>query len=103
MKGRGILYEELKQKAETYLGREFTQKELRLYPYLVDRALNSQRVERAKLRDGEQEIIELLEKEGRLKREYPSFMHPTRDFWMFMCEILGDSYVELADEFFGGD
>ncbi len=100
MKGRGMLYEELKQKAEAYLGREFTQKELRLYPYIVDCALNSRRIERSKTHEEEQDIISMLEKEGRLYREYPSYMHPTREFWMFMCEILGYSYVEIAEDFF---
>lgn len=34
-KPRGMLTDETKAKAEEYLGREFTQKELRLYPGLV--------------------------------------------------------------------
>lgn len=31
---RGMLTESIKQRAERYLGRELTQEELRLYPYL---------------------------------------------------------------------
>ena len=101
-KPRGILTEELKKKAEQYLGREFTQDELRLYPYLCDRALNRARIERARTSPEEQDIMSMLESEGRLKREYPSYMHPTREFWAIMNECLADSYVLLAEDLYGG-
>lgn len=97
-KSRGCLTEELKKKAEQYLGREFTQDELRLYPYLCYCSLNDARIERAKTTPEEQDIIHMLESEGRLQREYPSYMHPTREFWVFMNECLADSYVILAED-----
>lgn len=97
-KPRGCLTEEIKRKAEQYLGRKFTQDELRLYPYLCDCALNRVHIERVKTSPEEQDIMSMLESEGRLKREYPSYMHPTREFWMFMSECLADSYVVLAED-----
>ena len=98
MIGRGILTAEVKERAERYLNREFSQTELRLYPYLCDCALNSRRVERIKTTDEEQSIITRLEQEKRLRREYPSYMHPTREFFLFMQECLVDTYIEIADE-----
>lgn len=95
-KPRGLLTNATKAKAEEYLGREFTQKELRLYPYLCSCAVDHSRIERSKTDDEEQEIIRMLEAEGRLLREYPSYMHPTKDFFEFMTKIVGEGYVEFA-------
>ena len=70
-KPRGMLTTEIKEKAEKYLSREFTVKELKLYPYLCSCAVDHQRIERSKTSEEEQDIIQVLEKEGRLYREYP--------------------------------
>ena len=96
---RGMLTPEIKAKAEKYLGREFTQKELRLYPYMQFCMINSQRIERARTDEEEQEILKTLEREGRIKREYPSYFHPTCEFWMFMNDILAGAYIETAEEY----
>lgn len=95
---RGMLTKELKEKAEIYLGREFTQKELRLYPYIVYCVTNGGYIDRSKTDEEEQEMLITLEKEGRLKREYPARFFPTREFWNFMNDCLADSYVILADD-----
>lgn len=100
---RGMLTESIKQRAERYLGREFTQEELRLYPYLCYCAINDERVGRSRTTDAEQDIIQKLESEGRLLREYPSYMHPTRQFYMFMQDILVDTYIVTAEDMLTGD
>lgn len=98
VKGRGCLTEAIAQEAREYLGRELTQKELRLYPYLCDCAINRCRVERLKTDEAEQKIMSTLEAEGRLLREYPSYMHPTKDFYMFMQKVLCECYVVTAED-----
>ena len=95
---RGCLNENLKIKAEKYLGREFTQEELRLYPYLVYCLTNGGCIDRSAITLKERDIISLLESEGRIIREYPNYLYPTRDFWMFMNDCLADSYVMLAED-----
>lgn len=97
-KRRGCLTEEFKREANEYLGRELSQTELRLYPYLCDCAINWSRVERVKTTEEEQEIMIVLEKEGRLVREYPSYMHPTKEFYMFMQRAIVECYVETAED-----
>lgn len=98
---RGFLTESFANEAREYLGRELTQKELRLYPYLCDCAINWSRVERVKTTEEEQDIMRVLEKEGRLVREYPSYMHPTKEFYMFMQRALVECYVETAEDYRG--
>ena len=98
MKLRGCIYPELKEKAENYLGREFTQTELRLYPYLTYVFVNNGKVERNKISDEERLILETLKSEGRIVREYPNYYYPTKEFWMFINEILTDSYVTLVED-----
>ena len=95
---RGVLTPEIKEKAEKHLGREFTQKELRLYPYLQYCCINSEPVDRRKIDAEEQNIIELLESEQRLVWDYASHILPTRAFWSFLCDIVADGYVERLDE-----
>ena len=98
-KARGCLTENFKNEAKEYLGREITQKELRLYPYLCFCAVDCQRIDRAKTTDEEQEIMKILENEGRLVREYPSYMHPTKEFYMFMQKALVECYVITAEDY----
>lgn len=95
---RGCLNDELRQRAEQYLGRTFTQTELRLYPYLSYCCQNGARVERAKITDEEHKILKQLEDEGHIRRGYPSYLYPTRSFWAFMHDCLADSYVTLAED-----
>ena len=101
-KTRGFLTENFKNEAKEYLGREITQKELRLYPYLCFCAVDHERISRAKTTDEEQEIITILENEGHLVREYPSYMHPTKEFYMFMQKAIVECYVITAEDYKGG-
>ena len=96
--GRGILTDKIKEKAEKYLGREFTQKELRLYPYMQYCFMNEGRIDRQHTNTEERDILQNLVDEHRLVREYPAYFAPTREFWMFMNDILADAYVILAED-----
>ena len=95
---RGMLTQELKNKAEKYLDREFTQKELRLYPFIVYCVTNGGKIPREKTDYEEREILQVLESEGRLVRKHPSDFYPTKEFWTFMNDCLADSYVILAED-----
>ena len=96
--GRGTLTKEIKEKAEKYLGREFTQKELRLYPYMQYCFMNDGRIDRQHIDTEERDILYKLVDEHRLIREYPPYFVPTREFWAFMNDILADAYVILAED-----
>ena len=100
-KARGCITENFKKEAREYLGRDISQTELRLYPYLCDCAINWRGVERIKTTEEEQDIMRVLEKEGRLLREYPSYMHPTKEFYMFMQKALVECYVITAEDYKG--
>ena len=102
IKSRGCLTENFKNEAKEYLGREITQEELRLYPYLCFCAVDHERISRGKTTDEEQEIMAILETEGHLVREYPSYMHPTKEFYMFMQKAIVECYVITAEDYKGG-
>ena len=101
-KARGCLTENFENEAKEYLGREITQEELRLYPYLCFCAVDHARISREKTTEKEQEIMKILEREGHLVREYPSYMHPTKEFYMFMQKSIVECYVITAEDYKGG-
>lgn len=94
---RGCLTNETKEKAEKYLGREFTVKELRLYPYIQYCVMNGGYIDRNKISDEERDILRNLVNEKHLIRGYSARFYLTRDFWMFMNDILADTYVALVE------
>lgn len=95
---RGFLTSEIKEKAEKYLNREFTQTELRLYPYIQYCCMNGGYIGREKTSEKERVILQQLVNEKHLIRDYPADFYPTKDFWMFMNDILTDAYVVTAEE-----
>ena len=99
--GRGVLTEEVKEKAEKYLGREFTQRELRLYPYIQYCVMNGGYISREKTNEEERVILQRLTNEKHWIRDYPADFYPTKDFWMFINDILSDTYVTLAEDLKG--
>ena len=92
---RGVLTPEIKEKAEVYLHRDFSQKELRLYPYLQYCCINSEPVDWRKIDGEEKDIIDRLDIDGLLVWDCTSRIIPTREFWNFMCDIITDGYVKL--------
>lgn len=107
---RGCLTDEIKEKAEKYLGREFTVKELRLYPYIQYCVMNGGYIDRVKTSSAERDILQKLVDEKHLKRGYqdvkrgyPDDFYPTREFWMFLNDIMADTYVVLAEDIEGDE
>ena len=91
---RGKLTEALKKKGEAFLGREFTQKELRLYPY-IDYCIknNCQGWSFSKMNATELDIIDQLEEDGCLVYSAEKVV-VSRAFYNFMQDMLAESYVE---------
>lgn len=98
MNYRGVLTPKIKEKAEKYLGREFTQKELRLYPYIQYCCVNSKPIDRRQIDKEEFDLLEKLDDENRIIWDVASCIHPSREFWTFICDIIADGYVERSDE-----
>lgn len=95
---RGCLTKEIKEKAEKYLGREFTVTELRLYPYIQYCVMNGGYIERSKINAEERDILRNLESEKNLIRGFSGQIYPTREFWMFLNDIMADTYVALVED-----
>ena len=92
---RGVLTEEVKQKALKFLKREISQKELRLYPYIDYSIKNScQGWSYNKMDSEEINILGILFNEGHLVYS-PEKVIVTKKFYDFMQEILALSYVEF--------
>lgn len=94
---RGVLTDDLKRYAESQLGREFTQEELRLYPYLVYVAINGGEIQLAKISAREKGILATLSNEGHITYKGDGYYMPTREFYMFMNDCLYDSYVDTIE------
>lgn len=95
---RGYLTDDVREKAEAYLGRDFTTTELRLYPYIQYCVMNGGEIDRSKISDDESTYLKYLIIEKHMIRRHPNSFYPTREFWMFMNDILADTYVELAED-----
>ena len=91
---RGMLTNEIQEKAKAFLGREISVKELRLYPYIDFSIKNeSQGWSYAKLSREEIPILNCLSEEGHLLYS-PEKVIVSRKFYSYMQEVLAMSYVE---------
>lgn len=91
---RGILTNEIQGKATTFLGRDISQAELRLYPYIDYSIKNGcQGWEFAKLHLEELKILDKLQEEGHLVYT-SSKVIVSRKFYDYMQEVLANSYVD---------
>lgn len=96
MTGRGTFTDEAKAKMEKFLGREASQAELWLYPYLQFQMMNEQRIDPARLNPEDRKILSKLHKEGHIKGG-TSGLVMTREFWDFINDILFDTYVAYRE------
>lgn len=100
-KQRGVFSEAERGSADAVLGRQLTEGELRLMPYLIHCAMDQQPVDRSKITPDEKEILKDWTERG-ICRCYP-FNVPvaaTKEFWRLMADAVFDAYVlELR----GGD
>lgn len=92
---RGMLTNEIQEKAKAFLGREISVRELRLYPY-IDFSIknkNCQGWSYAKLSKEEFPILNRLSEEGHLLYS-PEKVIVSRKFYSYMQEVLAIGYVE---------
>ncbi len=91
---RGILTDEIKEKSKMFLGREITQKELRLYPYIDYSIKNAcQGWSYDKMDSEEVSILDKLCDENHLIYS-PEKVIVSRKFYDFMQDVLATGYVE---------
>ena len=94
---RGVLTTEIQNKANSFLQREISQKELRLYPYIDYSIKNGcQGWSYSKMDEEEIKILNRLCDEGHIIYSSGKII-VTRNFYDFMQDILAVNYV---DEFF---
>lgn len=92
---RGILTEDIKQISKKFLGREISQKELRLYPYIQFCLMNDRRLDPRRVDQEEREILSLLREEGHIEggASYNS-LGCTYAFWRYISRVLWLSYAK---------
>ncbi|MFR4369004.1 MAG: hypothetical protein ACLT4F_09505 [Clostridia bacterium] len=91
---RGILTTEIQNKANSFLKREISQKELRLYPYIDYSIKNGcQGWSYSKMDEKEIKILNRLYDERHIIYS-PEKIIVTRNFYDFIQDILAISYVE---------
>lgn len=91
---RGILTTEIQNKANSFLKREISQKELRLYPYIDYSIKNGcQGWSYSKMDEKEIKILNRLYDERHIIYS-PEKIIITRNFYDFIQDILAISYVE---------
>lgn len=91
---RGILNEKIQFKAKEVLGREITQTELRLYPYIDYVIKNGGYCDRSKLSREEQQLLYEYP-ERLLNKDYGGYIHISKEFYSFIQHCLWESYVEF--------
>lgn len=91
---RGMLTNEIQEKAKAFLGREISVRELRLYPY-IDFSIknNCQGWSYTKLLSEEISVLNRLLEEGHLAYS-PEKVIVSRKFYSYMQEVLAIGYVE---------
>lgn len=102
MANRGQLTTGLQQMAVKFWGREITQAELRLYPYVHSCAVNARKLDAIKVNMEEREIMQLWKQtdhfEGGISEDS---LYLSKEFFDFINDILYYAYHvydELEDE-----
>lgn len=89
---RGVLTADIQKVSKDFLGREITQLELRLFPYISFVMLNSQKLEISKINQEERKILADW-RERKLIEGGAGGLSITQEFWDFMNKILWYGYV----------
>lgn len=92
MNVRGVLTEEIQNKAKAFLNREISVKELRLYPYIDYLIKNDCNGWSNKVDWQEKDILDKLYEEKHLVYTVEKII-VTREFYDFIQDILALSYV----------
>lgn len=94
---RGQLTERVKSISKTFLGREISQTELRLYAYLDYTIKNSQKITPNHCNQDDRAILQKLRKEEYIEGG-ASGLALTREFYDYMQEVLWWGYVAYESE-----
>lgn len=89
---RGQLTDEIRELAKSFLGREITVRELRLYPYLDYVMKNEQRIDPRHINGEERELLKKLREEGHIEGG-ASGLSMTKEFYDYINQVLWFSYV----------
>jgi hypothetical protein len=90
---RGRLTKEIKEISKKYLGREISQKELKLIPYVQYTCLNSRKINSISINREEKKILNKWDKKGWIGyRESSGVVRCSKKFWDFMSEVLYLAY-----------
>lgn len=93
---RGMIIDSVKTRAKEVLGREITQEELRLFPFLDYSWKNGGYVDRNKLSGEEMNWIAGYDEVGLCKWDC-GYSFPTKKFYDFVQECLFETYVQEAE------
>lgn len=91
---RGQLTERIELKAKELLGRDITQLELRLMPYIQYVMTNDQRLDPRKVSGEERQILRLWKTAGYIEGG-ASGLRITKEFWDIICELVFLGYVDI--------
>ena len=92
-KNRGALTPEVQELATALLGREINVRELRLMPYFIHLGMNGSIIARERLFEGDREVIDTWNKEGRVACKVGDIPKISPEFWIIMAKIVHKSYV----------
>ena len=93
---RGVLSARVAQRGRELLGREMTQKELRLMPYLMDVSMNGQLIDWAKVNSDEETILDEWQAQGFITLGENDKVTISADFWHIISDLIYLAYVDLA-------
>lgn len=94
--GRGELTSRIKNKSKELLGYEITVRELRLMPYVLDRMMNTRKIDPNCVNGEEREILSKWRTAGYIEGG-ASEMTITKEFWSIITEIVYLGYVDLSN------
>lgn len=96
MANRGEFTGYIEHKMKSFLGRDTSRTELRLYPYLIDVMMNDQKIDPNKINGEERKILQLLRESGHIEGGAGG-LAITKEFYDFITDIVFDSYVAHED------
>ncbi len=89
---RGQLTDEIRALAKSFLGREITVRELRLYPYLDYQMKNEQRLDPRRVNQEERAILQILRDGGHIEGGAAG-LSMTKEFYDYLQQVLWVGYV----------
>lgn len=98
MAKRGQLTKAVQAKANELMGRDITQVELRLIPYIHYATINARYVDHRKLNDGERTLLEKWGDEGRLQIVGDTIVHAAKEFFDTMGELMWLAYADYQNQ-----